>query len=280
MVDCENRRDDGTCAEDGETCDECEETIESMGTVTVTCTTALNRVLLWCVSKMTEPSTMMFIRGVLGGIFISIGCLMSMLVKSDATLSQPMAALLSGLCFSVGLFLTFVCNGELFTGNCLTHVSCEIGLFNSADFLRAVTVPFFGNAAGVCLATMVVQFSNIGFGDAASAIVAAKNATGIMELIYRGVACNFLVCAATWISANADSIGGRLIAAAIPVTVFVALGFEHGVADMFYVCYAGANESSMLGTLGSSAAMLAAVSFGNIVGGAWLFSPLVTYSNN
>lgn len=280
-IECEKRNADGTCEDTGETCDLCDETIGDMGdVVNVRVTVELYNALSWCAARLGGHPTQILVRGVLGGVFIGIGCLMSMLVKSDAMVSGVASNVLSGLLFSVGLFLTFTCSGELFTGDCLTHVGYEIGAFRLGDCVAVISVALLGNVVGVLLCAMYAYFANVGLGDVAIAIVDAKNAAGVWELAFRGLMCNLLVCAGTWIAANADNVSGKLIAAIVPVTTFVALGFEHGVADMFYVAYAGMCDGDVLGTIAGSMSMLSIVSIGNIVGGAWVLSPHLANANN
>lgn len=278
---CDKLAEDGTCEDTGETCDLCDETIDSMGdTVQVRVTAELYNAMNWSIARLGAYPTQTLVRGVLGGVFIGIGCLMSMLVKSDAMVSGVVSNVMSGLLFSVGLFLTFTCSGELFTGDCLTHVGYEIGVFKLGDCVALISAALLGNFVGALLCAMYAYFANVGLGDVAVAIVDAKNAAGVWELAFRGLMCNLLVCAGTWIAANSDTVAGKLIAAMVPVTTFVALGFEHGVADMFYVFYAGMCGGDLMGMVGGSIAMLSIVSIGNIVGGAWVLSPHLANANN
>ena len=226
--------------------------------VNIRVTVELYNALSWCAARLGGHPTQILVRGVLGGLFIGIGCLMSMLVKSDAMVSGVVSNVMSGLLFSVGLFLTFTCSGELFTGDCLTHIGYEIGAFRLGDCVAVISVALLGNVVGVLLCALYAYFANVGLGEVAIAIVDAKNAAG----------------------ANADNVSGKLIAAIVPVTTFVALGFEHGVADMFYVAYAGMCDGDVLGTISSSMSMLSIVSIGNIVGGAWVLSPHLANANN
>lgn len=267
MEDCDKLR-DGKCEETGRGCDDCEEVIDGMGgeTIELRMTEELFNAVQWGFHRAQEHSFSVFARSVLGGAFISFGCLMSMLVRSDPTLPQAVSAILSGVCFSFGLFATFACSGELFTGDCLMAIGRAAGIYGGGIMRRNMILAFLGNLFGALGVACIAYLCEIGLDAQAASLAASKVATPPLTLVARGIMCNMLVCAATWMSANGV---GKLTSALLPVTVFVALGFEHGVADMFYVLYGSfaSDTQDVLGFLADFAPMLALVSVGNVIGG-------------
>lgn len=166
--------------------------------------------------------------------------------------------------------LVVVGGAELFTGNNLVVMARVQRHITTVALLRNWFVSLVGNAVGALLAVALVVASGIlalgGMGETAADIAAAKLGLGPVEAFARGILCNALVCLAVWLSFAARHVTGKILAIVFPITAFVALGFEHSVAN-FYLIPIGMHAGAA-GTAGDVAANLVPVTLGNIVGGA------------
>ena len=242
------------------------------------------------VAKARMPLLPLVMLGVLAGGFIGLGALFYTLVTSDATLGFAASRLLGGLTFSLGLVLVVVAGAELFTGNNLIAMAWAEGKVTSAEVLRnwiVVCVANFVGAAG--LALRVYLSGNLGANSGAVAmqavkIAAAKAALPAAEAFFRGVLCNILVCMAVWMAFAGRSVVDKAIAIVFPISAFVAAGFEHSIANMYFfpIAMLELSQAPSLvpgAELVDTAHMLrnfASVIAGNIVGGSVLVA-LVYY---
>ena len=183
----------------------------------------------------------MFILSIVAGAFIAFGAILYTYVIHDSSLSLGLTKLLGGLVFCLGLILVIVAGAELFTGNNLivmAYVSRKISL---QRLLRNWTIVFCGNLVGSL--AMVFLLSQSGQWTAAGASVGVKAlmiANGKVNLTFvqalsRGILCNILVCLAVWLCFSGRSVTDKVLAIIFPITAFVALGFEHSVANMYFV---------------------------------------------
>lgn len=183
----------------------------------------------------------MFILSIVAGAFIAFGAILYTYVIQDSSLSLGLTKLLGGLVFCLGLILVIVAGAELFTGNNLivmAYVSRKISL---QRLLRNWTIVFCGNLAGSL--AMVFLLSQSGQWTEAEASVGVKAlmiANGKVNLTFlqalsRGILCNILVCLAVWLCFSGRSVTDKVLAIIFPITAFVALGFEHSVANMYFV---------------------------------------------
>jgi len=183
----------------------------------------------------------MFILSIVAGAFIAFGAILYTYVIHDSSLSLGLTKLLGGLVFCLGLILVIVAGAELFTGNNLivmAYVSRKISL---QRLLRNWTIVFCGNLAGSL--AMVFLLSQSGQWTEAEASVGVKalmianekvNLT-FLQALSRGILCNILVCLAVWLCFSGRSVTDKVLAIIFPITAFVALGFEHSVANMYFV---------------------------------------------
>jgi len=183
----------------------------------------------------------MFILSIVAGAFIAFGAILYTYVIHDSSLSLGLTKLLGGLVFCLGLILVIVAGAELFTGNNLivmAYVSRKISL---QRLLRNWTIVFCGNLAGSL--AMVFLLSQSGQWTAAGASVGVKalmianakvNLT-FLQALSLGILCNILVCLAVWLCFSGRSVTDKVLAIIFPITAFVALGFEHSVANMYFV---------------------------------------------
>jgi formate/nitrite transporter len=231
------------------------------------------------VAKARLPFLSQMTLGVLAGGFIGLGALYFTLVTSDDRLGFAASRLLGGITFSLGLILVVVAGAELFTGNNLLVMAWAGGRITTAELLRNWTVVFFANFAGALGLAVLVYLSghwlmNGGaVGASAVRIAAAKVALPFWEAFFKGILCNVLVCLAVWLALAGRSVVDKIFAILFPISAFVAAGFEHSIANMYFIPLGillkdrlvinGAEQLSWL----SFIANLVPVTLGNIVGG-------------
>jgi formate/nitrite transporter len=208
-------------------------------------------------------------RALLAGAFIAFGALFYLLVVSGAGPVAGPTRFVGGVAFALGLVLVIVGGAELFTGNALmvmALVDRQIGL---AALLRNWGVVIAGNAlGGIAMAVLVLMSGLLAgeIGATAGQIATAKVALGPVEMLARGILCNALVCLAVWLTFSARTAGGKTTVIILPVAAFVALGFEHCVANFFLLPLGWLSGADV--SLGGIAANLTLVTIGNVVGGA------------
>ncbi len=193
------------------------------------------------VTKARLPTLPLLMLGVLAGAFIGLGAMLFALVKSDATLGFAAGALLGGLVFSLGLLLVVVADAELFTGNNLLAMAWADGRITSREVLRnwvLVCAANFVGAAG--LAMLVLASGHAGLhggaiGQTVVKIALAKQELSPAQAFFRGVLCNVLVCMAVWMAMAGRSVVDKAVAVVPPITAFVAAGFEHSIANMYFM---------------------------------------------
>jgi formate/nitrite transporter len=221
--------------------------------------------------------------GVLAGAFIGLGALYFTIVASDTTLGFAATRVLGGFVFSLGLILVSVGGAELFTGNNLMVMAWADRKITAAELLRNWSIVYVANAVGAVGLAVTVYLAHHGamnggaVGAAYVKIAAAKTALPFAEAFFKGVLCNVLVCLAVWLAMAGHTVVDKILAIVFPVSAFVAAGFEHSVANMYFiplgmmladgVTLPAAVNVASLGWTGL-AHNLVAVTLGNIVGGA------------
>jgi formate transporter len=182
---------------------------------------------------------------VLAGAFIALGGIFSTVALAGAV-DAPWGAIrvLAGVVFSVGLVLVVVGGAELFTGNNLIVMAWAGGRVSTRAVLRNWAIVYAGNfvgALGVALAAYSARLHESGsgaFGAAALGIAAAKLQPTFEQAVALGILCNVLVCLAVWLSYSARSTTDRVLVVVPPIAAFVAAGFEHSVANMYFIPFA------------------------------------------
>lgn len=230
-------------------------------------------------ARGTEPARQAFLLGILAGGYVGIaGLAMLTLTARLSGVPGGLAGLLSGLVFTTGLVLVVTAGGELFTGNCLMPVGLFTGSCSWGQILRNWIIVYLGNLVGSLLVVGLLAFSGLLGGDGAvaeraRAVAAAKMALPFGAAFVRGILCNWLVTLAVWVTLAADSISDKVAGVLFPITAFVLSGYEHCVANMFFLP-AGilAGSSGQLEALPWSglSSNLIPVTLGNAVGGAVL----------
>ena len=228
------------------------------------------------VAKAHTDSLTLLVLAVLAGAFISLGALFFTVVVTDARLGFGVTRLLGGLSFCLGLVLVVVAGAELFTGNNLLAMAWASGLIGSRDVMRNWLLAYVGNVIG-CLGTVLLavwgDIASLGggaVGETAVHVASAKAGLSVGEAFARGVLCNALVCLAVWLAMGGRSVADKILAILFPITAFVAIGFEHSIANWFFLPFGLVLDGQ--GALGAAGVVrnLVAVSAGNIVGGTLL----------
>jgi len=225
--------------------------------------------------KANETMFELFIFGVLAGIYIAFGANAATAVLSGGTMDPGMARFLSGSVFSVGLMLVLILGSELFTGNILMTIGFIYRRYSLIKVLRNWLVVYFGNFLGAVIIASLVYASGLlvrdgsvtSMGAAAIAIADRKLELGFTEAVYRGILCNMLVCLAVIMSISSKTIMGKIFGIYFPIMTFVASGYEHSVANMFFLpagLMAGGEFISGFPTIFNN---LVPVTIGNIIGG-------------
>jgi formate transporter len=195
------------------------------------------------VGKAEAPVFNTFTLSVLAGAFIALGAIFATTVSAGTAGSWPygVARLLTGLVFCLGLILVVVGGAELFTGNNLIVMAWAGGKVTTRSMLRNWAIVYAGNFVGsVGTAVLVLLSRQYEFGGGAvgrTALTIADNKSGLdfFQAIALGILCNALVCMAVWLTFSARSTIDKIAAILFPITAFVAAGFEHSIANMYFV---------------------------------------------
>jgi formate/nitrite transporter len=179
---------------------------------------------------------------VLAGAFIALGAIFSTAVTAGTgDLAFGVVRLLAGVTFSLGLILVVVAGAELFTGNNLIVMAWASRRVSTALLLRNWALVFAGNFAGALATVAIVyvarqyRFGDGAIGEQALAIATTKTQLGFVQAVALGALCNALVCLAVWLSYSARSTTDKILAVLVPISAFVAAGFEHSVANMYFI---------------------------------------------
>lgn len=182
---------------------------------------------------------------VLAGAFIALGGVFATTALAGAGAAPwGPVRVLAGAAFSLGLILVVVGGAELFTGNNLIVMAWAGGRVSTTALLRNWTVVFAGNFVGATATALAVCLAGThrggegAFGVAAFAIAHAKLQPGFLQAVVFGILCNALVCLAIWLTYSARTTTDRILAIVPPISAFVAAGFEHSIANMYFVPYA------------------------------------------
>jgi formate transporter len=242
-------------------------------------------------AKANQPLLNLVALSVLAGAFIALGAAFFTTTTTSTDLGYGLTRLLGGVAFSLGLILVVIAGAELFTGNNLMVMAWAGRRLGTLHLLRAWAIVYAGNFAGAFATAVLValsgqwRFADHAVGANAVSIANAKVNLGIEEAFFLGVLCNALVCLAVWLTYSARSNIDKAVAIVFPITAFVASGYEHSVANMYFiplglliksqdaVLAAGGLDAAALSDLDVAHFLLAnllPVTLGNIVGGGVL----------
>ncbi len=196
------------------------------------------------VRKAEIPAWTMFTLAVLAGAFIALGAMFATTVAAGSgALPFGVAKLLTGLVFCLGLILVVVGGAELFTGNNLIVMAWASGKVTGRALLRNWGIVYIGNFVGSFGTALLVfwsrqyTFGSGAVGETALKIASGKAGLGFFQALVLGILCNALVCLAVWLTFSARSTIDKIAAIIFPVTAFVAAGFEHSIANMYFIPY-------------------------------------------
>jgi formate/nitrite transporter len=230
--------------------------------------------------------------GILAGFFIGLGAMFCTLVTTDIQVGFGLGKLIGGITFCLGLILVVVAGAELFTGNALMVASRASGKIKLSQLFQNWGIVYFTNLVGALLLVLVVFYSQFWalnaykVGANALLIANAKVNLAFWPAFARGILCNTLVCLAVWLCFGARTTIDKIFAILFPITAFVACGFEHSIANMYFIPMgiAVAGQAKVLEVAGVTASQvsnlnitgfvgnLIPVTLGNIVGGTFVGS--------
>jgi len=240
------------------------------------------------VKKAMLPVINMLILGALAGAYIGFGAALATLVSHDAAskVGVGLAQVFTGAVFSVGLMLVVIAGAELFTGNNLMIASVLGKEYGMGRMLGRWGWVYLANLAGSVALAYIMYESGLwktasgAVGARAIAIASAKVNLPFWEAFFRGIGCNWLVCLAVWMALSAKEVAGKVLSIFFPIMAFVALGYEHCVANMYFIPMGMflkgevglplpvGMDLSALNWWGFLISNLVPVTLGNIVGGS------------
>jgi len=193
------------------------------------------------VKKAGLPFWSIVLLSILAGSFIALGGVLLTLVTFDSTLSSGLTKLIGGLVFCTGLILVVVAGAELFTGNNLIVMGVASKVVRFDQLVKNWIIVYIGNFIGSLAVVLLMYYTNLwkmgSFGYAAKSVMIAAGKVNLTfaEGLTRGILCNALVCLAVWMCFGARQIISKIAAIIFPITAFVAMGFEHSVANMYLI---------------------------------------------
>ena len=235
------------------------------------------------VNKAELRAGTMFALAVLAGAFIGGGAIFATVVTTGlaaAGMGFGLVKLLGGLVFCLGLIAVVVAGAELFTGNNLIVMAFADGRVTLAQILRNWAIVYVGNFVGSILTAAVMfltkqyTFAGGAVGANALSIANGKCSLGFVQAIALGIMCNALVCLAVWLCVSARSTTDKILAILFPITAFVAAGFEHSVANMYFIPM-GLFVKNLAGADFWAAIGATASDFGNLTWGAFFIKNLL-----
>jgi len=234
-------------------------------------------------AKAAMSAVKTFVLAIFAGIFIALAGVGATVASATIT-NASVAKFLSACIFPAGLLMVLIAGSELFTGNCLLIIPVLDKRIKLIAMIRNLCIVILGNFVGAALTAFLCSYGGVFalFNEAVAQSVvstaAAKCNIPFVQALIKGILCNFLVCLAVWMAFAAKTVGGKLAAIYLPILIFVVCGFEHNVANMYYIpagLFAVANDaytsiSPVDGLNWGSFIVknLIPVTIGNIIGGA------------
>lgn len=224
------------------------------------------------IKKASLDTTSCIWLGILAGIFIGLGGAGNILASQTlSNIDASLARLVGATVFPVGLMLVVICGAELFTGNNLMTLAVMNKKITLRELFRNWSLVYIANFIGSTLLAVAIFYAGTFNGDASNKVISiaqSKSTITILEALIRGILCNMIVVLAVWMATAAQDIISKIFACWFPIMLFVLCGFEHSVANMFFIpmgMLLGANV-----TIGQLITNLIVVTIGNMIGGAIL----------
>lgn len=192
-------------------------------------------------SKSVTDASRIFVLALLAGAFIAFAAVFFTVVTHNSTLDPGITRALGGLAFCLGLILVVVAGAELFTGNNLLVMAYVDKKITLKQLAMNWSLVFVGNLLGSLGLVALIYFSdhwlmsNGAVGAKAILIANDKVKLSFIAAFTRGILCNALVCLAVWLCFACHSVTDKILAIIFPITAFVAMGFEHSVANMYFI---------------------------------------------
>jgi formate transporter len=193
------------------------------------------------IRKANRDFVSAFFLAVQAGSFIAFGAAFFTHVIHDSTLGVGLTKLIGGMSFSLGLILVIIAGADLFTGDTLMVMACFSRKIRVRQMLRSWTFVFLGNLVGALAVVMMVHLSghwangSTAVGVKALAIANHKVNLTFVQAFTSGMLCNILVCLAIWLCYSSRSVTDKILSILFPITAFVAMGFEHSIANMYFI---------------------------------------------
>ena len=224
------------------------------------------------IKKASLDTTSCIWLGILAGIFIGLGGAGNILASQTlSNIDASLARLVGATVFPVGLMLVVICGAELFTGNNLMILAVMNKKITLRELFRNWSLVYIANFIGSTLLAVAIFYAGTFNGDASNKVISiaqSKSTLTILEALIRGILCNMIVVLAVWMATAAQDIISKIFACWFPIMLFVLCGFEHSVANMFFIpmgMLLGANV-----TIGQLITNLIVVTIGNMIVGAIL----------
>ncbi len=214
------------------------------------------------IRKANRDLLSMVFLSIQAGAFIAIGAAFYTSVISDNCIGIGITNLIGGLAFSLGLILVVIAGADLFTGDTLMVMASFSKEISFKQMFKCWFIVFIGNFIGAISISYLIKLSGQDqmWIHQAISIATKKIHSPASELFFSGILCNMLVCLAIWLCYSAKSVTDKILAIIFPITAFVALGFEHSVANMYLLQFGNFNFIQILKNI-----MI--VTIGNIIGG-------------
>jgi len=229
------------------------------------------------VSKCKLNFWNVIILGILAGAFIAFGAQLATRMGALITFDKGISILIFGSVFSVGLMLVVIAGAELFTGNNLMWMSVLSGEAKAGQMLYKWLLVFIANFIGSILIVWFMNASGLISGavaEKAIAIAQAKVNLDFWPAFFRAIMCNWLVCLAVWLAIASHDVTGKIFGIFFPIMAFVASGFEHSIANMYFIPIGIFIDTTGSITWAGFIHNMIPVTIGNIVGGAGFVATL------
>lgn len=193
-----------------------------------------------CKAKVTTPAGKLFGKAMLAGMMIGMGAAASS-VAAHTVANVGLARLTAAVVFPVGLMMVILLGAELFTGDCLMAMGVAGKQISLADCIRVLVLVFLGNFAGALIFTALIycsgqlDYSAGGLGAYTIKVAYGKATLSFGKAFTSGILCNILVCAAVLMALCAKDVSGKILVSFFVIMLFVTAGFEHCVANMYYI---------------------------------------------
>lgn len=230
------------------------------------------------VGKAGMAGAKCFVLAMLAGAFIAFGASYFLVFLGDSAVPFAAQRMVGGICFSLGLVLVLCCGAELFTGNMLMVTGLASKKIKLGGLVRNWVIVWLGNLVGSFIVVALIYWCGVGamnggaVGDAMVSVAVGKVTPDWLVLMAKGIMCNVMVCLAVWIGFSARTVVDKVLGIMLPISFFVAAGFEHCVANMFFLPSGLLMNMLGVGNPGAIAleglvANIVIATLGNIVGG-------------